>query len=222
MKKSLIMNCKQYASYCILLFSVFFISTSCSVKFYRGETSHDKLEKLAEWMTGSFTSEEQSILDTSFYNIHLQMVRIWPDRKDGIWLYVEQAASWALEKPYRQRVYHLTQEVCGSTYKSAVYTFEDPLRFAGDYAVSEPLAGLTVDSLEEKTGCHIVLEYDDCEFTGSTGVKTCDSELRGASYATSEVSLTKYALKSWDRGFDETGKQVWGATKGPYIFKKVN
>jgi hypothetical protein len=28
-------------------------------------------------------------------------------------------------------------------------------------------------------------------------------------------------MESWDRGFDAQGNQVWGATKGPYVFDKV-
>ena len=204
----------------LLTLTGIFLIQSCSVKIMRGDHDHNNLEKLSEWMTGSFDSEEQSKLDTNFYNIHLEMVRIWPERNDGIWLYVEQAASWALDKPYRQRVYRLTEEGCGEKYKSEVYTFKDPLRFAGDYKKVNPLAGLTVDSLTEKTGCHINLVYSDCEFVGSTGEKSCESALRGARYATSEVEISKNVLKSWDRGFDADGKQVWGAVTGPYIFKK--
>jgi hypothetical protein len=32
--------------------------------------------------------------------------------------------------------------------------------------------------------------------------------------------VTANEITSWDRGFDSAGKQVWGATKGPYQFKK--
>ena len=46
----------------------------------------------------------------------------------------------------------------------------------------------------------------------------CASDLRGAAYATSEVTITPQFVLSWDRGFDNTGKQVWGATEGPYVF----
>jgi hypothetical protein len=27
---------------------------------------------------------------------------------------------------------------------------------------------------------------------------------------------------TWDRGFDAEGKQVWGATAGGYIFRRVD
>ena len=58
-------------------------------------------------------------------------------------------------------------------------------------------------------------------FTGSTEKGTCVSSRRGAAYATSEVILSQDQMISWDRGFDEKGQQVWGATRGGYIFKKV-
>ena len=58
-------------------------------------------------------------------------------------------------------------------------------------------------------------------FEGSTVENECVSTLRGAAYATSEVTVSRERLTSWDRGFDAGGGQVWGATEGPYIFDKV-
>ena len=80
-----------------------------------------ELLKLAAYMEGSFSSEKQSIKDTNYFDIRLQMKRIWKDRTDGIWLYVEQAVSTAQQKPYRQRVYHVTQ-IGKNKFESAVYT----------------------------------------------------------------------------------------------------
>jgi len=51
--------------------------------------------------------------------------------------------------------------------------------------------------------------------------KDCPSELRGAKYATSEVTISKNGFVSWDRGFDENGNQVWGAEYGGYDFLRV-
>jgi hypothetical protein len=44
--------------------------------------------------------------------------------------------------------------------------------------------------------------------------------LKGASYATSEVVIYSDKLISWDRGWNDEGKQVWGAQKGGYVFLK--
>jgi CpeT protein len=202
----------------ILLICIILLFPACQTK----ETQHDDLQLLLSWMTGSFSSQEQAQMDTSFYDIRLQMVRIWPERHDGKWLYVEQAAAQSLESPYRQRVYHLTR-VNDSTFKSSTYSFNNPLRFAGDRKKDTPLSNFSPDSLMEREGCSIFLtkKEENDAFVGSTVGKNCLSTLRGTSYATSEVIITEGGLSTWDRGFNEKGEQVWGSTKGGYIFIKI-
>jgi hypothetical protein len=77
-------------------------------------------------------------------------------------------------------------------------------------------------TIELKQGCEVVLKrVEKNKFSGSTGDKTCPSELRGASFANSIVTVTKDGIVSWDQGFDKDGKQVWGAEKGGYKFVKI-
>ena len=74
----------------------------------------DALRALATAMTGNFTSAEQAKADPDFKVIHLHIAPIWTERTDGPWLYMEQAAASSLDKPYRQRIYHLhAREFCG-------------------------------------------------------------------------------------------------------------
>ena len=182
--------------------------------------SQRDVEALVEYMVGSFSSIEQAEKDSNYFNIELEMVQLWKDRTDGPWLYIEQAVAESKDKPYRQRVYQLRKRNDGKI-ESLVYTILDPLRFAGDYKKEFPLLRLTPDSLILKEGCEVVLyQADNGYFEGSTVDKNCSSDLRGASYATSEVIIDKDKMTSWDRGFDESGKQVWGAADGGYIFKK--
>ena len=182
--------------------------------------SQRDVEVLVDYMVGSFSSEEQAEKDSNYFNIELEMVQLWKDRTDGPWLYIEQAVAESKDKPYRQRVYQLRKRNDGKI-ESLVYTIPDPLRFAGDYRKEFPLLRLTPDSLTLKEGCEVVLfQADEGYFEGSTVDKNCGSDLRGASYATSEVMIDKDKMISWDRGFDENGNQVWGANDGGYIFKK--
>jgi hypothetical protein len=178
----------------------------------------DPLDTLAGWMTGSFSSEEQAASDSAYYDIRLEMVRIWTEREDGHWFYVEQASAGNLERPYRQRVYHLTAEA-ESSYRSEVYEIPLPLRFAGAWHEEEPLRDLDPDSLRVREGCAVILwERPDGLFGGGTAGMECKSTLRGARYATSEVLIGPNRIESWDRGFVGPGEQVWGAEKGPYVF----
>lgn len=131
----------------------------------------------------------------------------------------EQAAASNLEKPYRQRVYRLSQ-LDDDLFESRVYTFDDPLEYAGAYTVDEPLKGLTPENLSLREGCSILLRCTGTAFEGSTLGSLCGSTLRGASSATSEVRITPNMVLSWDRGFDAAGTHIWDAEKGPYEFRR--
>ncbi len=181
----------------------------------------DDLLLLKNYMTGSFSSTAQAEADSNFLDIRLEMKPIWPSRTDGFWFYVEQASAANLTQPYRQRVYRLTQEN-DSTFVSTVYTLPDPLRFAGAWKEPEALNTIKPDSLTEREGCAIILKnYGTEMFVGSTAGLDCDSDLRGAVYATSIVIISPDQMYSWDRGYNINGNQVWGAETGGYIFKKA-
>lgn len=178
-------------------------------------------DRLCQYMSGYFSSEAQSKQDSDYYDIRLRMIPIWPDRSDGYWLYVEQAMSTALEKPYRQRIYQVVA-LTDSTFESRVYEFDNPLQYANAWKDVRKLDSLREGRLQLREGCSIRLQYHSSEqvFSGKTDEKSCSSALRGASYATSEVRIDAGGLLSWDRGWDANGKQVWGAVKGGYHFVK--
>lgn len=178
------------------------------------------LDTLRQWMVGSFSSQAQSLQDTSYFDIRLHMAPMWNHRIDGYWLYVEQAVATSIDKPYRQRVYHLFK-INDTTIVSQVYELKTPQRAVGAWASTKPLDDLRTDSLELRQGCAIMLHKSKAGFYyGTTPDKQCASSRSGASYATSEVKIYVDKLLSWDRGWDMYDKQVWGAVKGGYVFIK--
>ncbi len=180
-----------------------------------------ELDRLASWMTGSFSSEAQSVEDADFRHIVLHMARIWPARADGVWFYVEQAAASATDRPYRQRIYHL-RRVGEDLFASGVYTFDEPLARAGAWRDASPLSDLSPSDLEPREGCTVYLKQrGDGRFEGSTLGRLCTSELRGATWASSEVVIGPDGLVSWDRGWNDAGSQVWGAEKAGYRFDRM-
>ncbi len=209
--------------FALLFIIIFTAGANAQIKVDAGNSENENgIEFLATLMEGSFSSQEQSLKDTNYFDIRLHMKRIWKDRTDGIWFYVEQASALKLDKPYRQRVYHLTK-TDENTYESSVFTYENPLNYAGDWKKDYPLAGLNPDKLSRRDGCSVFLKKNGEEgFSGSTMGTSCESDLKGAKYATSEVVITKNGMVSWDRGFNEKGEQVWGAETSGYIFKRVN
>lgn len=127
------------------------------------------LDRLVELLTGWFDSTEQAAADPSnFFPIRLVMTPIWtraefadPAWSDGAWLYVEQASLQALEKPYRQRVYHVHRTTDDGALRSDVYTLAanlDPADFAGAWKAPDlHFAHLTPADLELRDGCSIIL-----------------------------------------------------------------
>lgn len=192
-------------------------SKSTSVK----KGSNTDIARLQKWMTGYFSSQSQAAKDSDYFDVRLRMTPIWKNRTDGFWLYVEQAMAEYESRPYRQRVYHVTQ-VNDTTFESAVFGFADPTIYIGEWQKPEPLGNLSPDSIRLKEGCSIILyRRGEFAFSGSTVGNGCASDLRGADYTTSEVTISKNQIISWDRGFDKDGNQVWGARKGGYVFKKL-
>ena len=175
------------------------------------------VNRLEAWLSGSFSSAAQAARDASYFDVRLHVVPIWTTRTDGPWLYVEQALGTQLDKPYRQRVYQL-RALGGGRLESRVFELPQPEAAVGAWrsGASFPLADPT--SLLPREGCVVVLRDEGERFVGSTNGKDCSSSLRGASYATSEVTLDANAIHSWDRGYDSAGQQVWGATGGAYEF----
>jgi CpeT protein len=191
---------------------------SCQVS---NQPAEQELEILASWMTGSFSSQEQSLADSNFFDIRLEMVRIWPEREDGIWMYVEQASAGTLDRPYRQRVYRLSLAGPG-LFESKVFELEDPLQYAGHWSHENPLQQLSPEDLTVRPGCSIFLQRaDENLFAGSTKGKECLSSHRGAVYAISEVEIFPDRMVTLDMGFDADDNHVWGSAHGGYVFRKT-
>ncbi len=172
-----------------------------------------------EIMIGSFSSEQQSIEDSNYYHISLHMAQVWKQSGQN-WLYVEQALGSMQDKPYRQRFY-LVEETGDGRYKSSVYAIKNDSLFIGKWKTPEYFDAFDQSLLEEREGCAVFLNKTETGYSGSTNERDCTSTLRGASYATSEVEIYPDRISSWDRGFDTSSEQVWGAVKGPYIFDRI-
>jgi hypothetical protein len=200
----------------ILLFLALGIA-ACSISKNNSGQTDAELGRLQKMMTGTFTSTKQAAEDSSFYDITLHMYPIWKDK--GHWLYVEQAVTAMQEKPYRQRVYKLEEGKKG-TIRSVVYTLPEPESYIGAWDNPSKFDALQAEGLELREGCAVILtKQEDGSYAGSTKGKSCKSTLRGASYATSKVTIEEGLIISWDQGFNEEDEQVWGAVKGGYEFR---
>jgi len=206
----------RFPTYLLSLVLVLFLF-SCKSAGPKKNAAPD-MATLKAFMTGSFNSAEQAAQDSAYYNISLHMYPIWEGK--GNWLYVEQALAVMQERPYRQRVYELEKTGEGA-FISKVYELPDAKAAIGKWKTPKWFDEMTPDDLTEKEGCGVNLAWENGIFKGATGEKTCQSSLRGASYATSKVTVYPEKIISWDQGWDDKGEQVWGAEKGGYVFIKL-
>ena len=200
----------------IVLLVAVLLTVGC--KTSQNQSDSTELKELVSIMQGHYSSEKQALADKDYYNISLRMTPIWKSK--GNYLFVEQAIFDKQDKPYRVRIYKVSQR--GNEFISEIYTLKDEKAWIGKWATPEVYDQLTEADIELKSGCEVVLKRTGKNrFEGATGDKTCPSELRAASWANSKVTVTKNTILSWDQGFDKDGKQVWGATKGGYEFIKI-
>ncbi|MFM8770473.1 MAG: chromophore lyase CpcT/CpeT [Candidatus Kapaibacterium sp.] len=197
------------------------LSTSLLMFSLSASTLHaaddEDLDSLVKWLSGSFSSQRQSTVDTAYFHVDLHMNRIWNDRTDGIWMIVEQAMATSPQAPYRQRVYNI-KRVEENMIELIVYAWKDSKRVIGAWKDVSLVADLSPSDLSLRRGCEVYLQRDEFKFLGGTHGTACSSDIRGASYATSEVQIADKIIASWDRGYTAKGDQVWGAVKGPYYF----
>lgn len=207
---------KRFLPFLILIISI----TSCKNETKQELKEDTELKELFGLMQGSFNSDIQSQVDSSYYNISLHMYPIWEDK--GNFLYVEQALTSMQNKPYRQRIYEV-KRASDSTFSSAVYNLNVDSLWIGMWKTPKAFDSISINDIALKEGCEVILKrIAPNHFMGKTGDDTCVSTMRGASFARSEVEILEDKIMSWDRGFDADGNYVWGAEKGAYIFNKLD
>lgn len=208
-------------TYFIIAIAAAIAIASCTNRKLSSSLTDDQkdLAQLYDMMSGHFSSEEQAIEDSSFFNINLVMFPIWEKNKEAKWLYVEQAVTEYIDRPYRQRVYRLSK-TADNMMESRVFALNNPAKYIHGWDNPDIFNQITPDSLVLRQGCAVYLKKKGNCFTGSTNDKDCVSTLRGATYATSIVTVCEDEVVSWDQGWDSSDEQVWGAVKEGYVFKR--
>jgi len=205
----------------ILLISgvVAFFMCHFSIKAQQADGPSD-LDTLAAWMTGSFSTHEQSLSDPDYNDYLVHLARIWKHRSDGYWLYVEQASAAFESQPFRQRIFHLAYEN-DSIIQCSNFRIENALNFVEAWRYPSIFDTVDQSSLIEREGCAVYFYRDGRDFSGRTRGKKCESHMRGSSYTTSQVRLTDTTMFVVDLWYDSDDSLVYGPKMPGYIFKKI-
>lgn len=182
------------------------------------------VELAADWLTGEFNSRAQATADRRYFDVHLYAMQVWPEREDGVWMYVQQSRDddedRIYEAPYRQRVYHVHAGEDG-TVVSTVYRIAAEERFVDPWTDLSVLDALNDEALQKAEGCDVSLSRDGDRFVGGTIGTRCRLSFGG--HATSSVTLTAEGIQSLDLLYDNAGQIINGLTEesAPYTFEKI-
>jgi len=186
-----------------------------------GDGPVDAAAEVAALLTGRFDSSAQAARDRQYFPVQLHACPVTLPALGEQVVYVEQAMLSSVDAPYRQRLYVVSGDA--SEVVSAVFQLDAPEQVIGvcDFSEADRNRVLSNQYASQLPGCAVVLQADTDGWSGGTVEDACKNDYAGATWASSEVRLTSTAIESWDRGYNDAGTQVWGATAGGYIFDRV-
>lgn len=178
------------------------------------------LKEMIEWMTGSFSSENQSLTssDPYHYDVRRKAVRFWDEETNGFWVYLEQAMAGYETEPYFQRVYHFFVE--DGKIIDIIYKLNDEDSFVGAWETPEDFDDITTADMTEREFCGLAFDINEDHYYGTTSGKDCVSTITGVTYMTSEQWIYEDKWNSYDLGWNAADQVVMGPYS-PYVFDKL-
>lgn len=173
-------------------------------------------------LEGTFSSKKQSEKDPSFHHVNLSNTRIWEDKKE-VWFYQELYNPNRTTSIYNQRIIQV-KRLDSFTISSTSFIIPDAKKYVNGWKNKDIFDSLTIKDLKKREGCDVFFRKKTSSiFLGKTKNKTCQSIFRKEMvFITSVVVLSDEKITSWDRGYDEKNRQVWGKIQEPYAYDKIH
>jgi CpeT protein len=183
-----------------------------------GQMNNKNLKEYVNRITGIFSTYEQHQQDSTFDNVVVYTKLIRRDKNNIYWVYTEQGEAKNYV-PYRQRVYQIA--LVEDYIKLRIYYLNDITKHS--FFKPETIKNITLADIKLKPGCDLDIHprYDKL-YNGRTNDKKCIATFRGSTYTTTDFYVYEDAIHSWERGWNDKDEQVWGSTKGYYIYKKIS
>jgi CpeT protein len=177
------------------------------------------VQELSTWFEGSYSSEKQANVDTTYANERLEIRRIWLDRTDGTWFVVERFLAARPDMPLQQSVMNV-RAVEDNITEIRVYVWKSPENGHGIWKNPERAGEYGPSDLRLMRGCEMYFQRNATTFFGGTHGTACRSEVTGTSYESHSMSISAMSIALWVRGYTAENKQVFGSLKGPYYYLK--
>lgn len=174
-------------------------------------------------LVGAMDTSAQAKTNPASFNVRITtcQVQVATDVSNAVFLYQEQALTKQLGKPYRQRFLQIAPTKDNLLVESKTFKPQTPQAWVGLCSKPEAQRVMQHSQLGE-SNCSVFLKKADKNYVGETSPGGCPINFRGATRITNTIILHQSGMDTRDRGFDATGKQVWGAKEQPYQFRWVN
>jgi hypothetical protein len=183
------------------------------------------LEKFSSFLKGDWSNKQQSMEFPALWShIHVCYQSLPDTLFNTPSFYVESAYDYSLDKPYKTAIVALKK--VGDAIEMQNYKIKQPEKYWYGSYDSKLLSDLNEnDIIKLPSICDTIFKYDTDEkiYKGKTRPGKKCVILRGnlKTYLDSRITISEDSYSSWDIGRDlETDIQVWGATSGPFCFKK--
>lgn len=183
------------------------------------------LNRFSNYIAGDWNNRQQSMdFPALWSHIHVCYHRL-PDNFIGSpSFYVESAYDYSLDKPYKTAIIALKE--VDNKIEMENYKIKQPEQFW--FGAHDPslLKGLTDNQIVKLPNiCDTIFEYieEKDQYEGRTRPGKKCIIMRGDSktYLDSRIIVSQNNYSSWDIGRSyDNDDQVWGATSGPFSFKK--
>ena len=201
-----------------LIYTLIFFANFAQAKSNPLDELVSRLDKLYD--SSEQASQQMDYFDVTLDHCEIGVTDLPNHEKLNKFMLLEQAISANRDNPYRIRLIKIEYDEITGVFMSKNFEPSQPEKLIGGCLASEPPAVAFSEFSDPK--CTIYLEKVENRFEGGTPAEGCFSDFRGATTFTAEVIIGEDFISSWDRGFDSQGNQVWGARRGPYLFREVS
>ena len=199
---------------------------------YAGESNNiqtvvlqDQVEEVVSRLVGAMDTSAQANANPKAPNVRITTCKVNVEdaalKRPQIFLYQEQALSQRLSQPYRQRFLRIAPGANNFGVESAVFKPPTPKAWIG--LCRKPEAERVIQPKDlGQSNCRVSLQRSGETYVGETVAGGCPSDYKGAVRITNRIILHEAGMDTWDRGFDASGNQVWGAKDKPYQFRWIS
>ena len=204
-----------YEKFSLLILSVILVASCDEVR-----NRDSEIEEFTNAITGTFSSEDQSKKEVGYTNLTLVNTPIWEDRP-GYWIYSENFLTDEPNKVFLQRIINI-ERIDSITLKTTRYALKKPDTYKNAWKNTDIFYTINKEDLIPKTGCEMYYSKKTSTiYHGQSKPKSCLSELENVAFIMSNIILSEDKISVWVKGYNDSGKQIWGKIKGPYKYIRL-